>query len=227
METKVVSLGGSLIIPEIIDYEFIKKFRTFLLNESKKYKFVIVCGGGKTARNYINPLLKEKIDYKICSLMGIRVTRLNAWFMINFFRGKANKTLPKSIKDVQNLLKKGNIVFAGALRYEPNNTSDGTAAKIAAHLNADFINMTDVKGLYTKNPKVFKDAKFIPRISFNAFYKRANAIKYKAGMHFVLDQSASRIIRQHNIKTIIISKDLKNFKNYLDKKPFVGTIISG
>lgn len=225
-KVKVISLGGSLIIPNEIDYEFLKNFRKFLINESKKIKFVIVCGGGKTARTYINPLLKEKIDHRIPNFMGIRVTRLNAWFLINFFKGYANKTLPKSIKDVKNLINKNNIVFAGALRYEPNNTSDGTAAKIAAHLKSDFINMTNVKGLYTKNPKKHKNAKFIPKISFNDFYKKANAIKYKAGQHFVLDQSASKIIRQHKIKTVILNKNLKNLKKYLDGKRFTGTVIS-
>ncbi|MEW6062771.1 MAG: UMP kinase [Nanoarchaeota archaeon] len=227
MKVVVISLGGSLIVPNEIDYRFIKSFRKLIVRLSNKTKFVIVVGGGKTARNYINAFANENVSEKIKSLIGIAVTRLNARFMEMFIGKYSTQHLPTTLKEIKNMLKKDNIIFAGALRYVPNNTSDGTAAQLAAYLKTDFINLTNVNGLYTKNPGEFKDAKFIPKISFNEFYKKAMKIKYRAGQHFVLDQNAARIIKKHKVKTAILNGDkLKNLENYIKGKRFVGTVIS-
>lgn len=221
---KVISLGGSLIIPNEIDSDYLNKFKELMIKISKKEKIVIVCGGGRTARIYINVLRKNKINEKLCGYIGIRITRLNAWLLINLFGKNTSQKLCKSLKEVKNLLKRRNIVIVGGLRYKPKNTSDGTAAAIANMLKCDFINMTNVRGLFDRNPRL-KNAKFIPKISFSAFYKTANKIKYKAGQHFVLDQTAAKIIKKGKIKTYIISGDLKNLVNLIKRKKFIGTVI--
>jgi len=225
MRIVVISLGGSLIIPDEIDYNFINNFKDLIL-KFKNIKFVIVTGGGRIARKYINGLKKEGLNQKMQCLIGIAVTRLNARFMSNFFKNNASGTTPNSLKEIKNLLSKNKIVFAGGLRYQEDNTSDGTAAQIANYLNCEFVNMTNVKGLYNKDPRKYKDAKFIKEISFDEFYKIANKLRYEAGQHFVLDQHAAKIIKENKIKTVIIGKDLKNFENYLKCKEFIGTIIS-
>ncbi|MFH1376719.1 MAG: hypothetical protein ABIH25_03720 [Candidatus Woesearchaeota archaeon] len=105
-------------------------------------------------------------------------------------------------------------------------TSDGNAAQIAEAIKADiFINITNVQGLYNKNPKI-RGAKLITEISYTDFSKMVNKIKYKAGQHFVLDKPAADIIKKAKIKTVIINKDLKNLKNVLKEKNFVGTLIN-
>ena len=156
----VISLGGSLIIPNEIDYLFLEKFKKVMQKNYKNYKFVIVCGGGIIARKYISALKKEGKSHREISMAGIRATRMNAKFMMQFFGKEANGTLPKSMKEIKNILAKNKIVFCGALRYAEKETSDGTAAKLANYLGTDFINMTNVKGLYTSNPLTNKNAKF-------------------------------------------------------------------
>jgi uridylate kinase len=131
------------------------------------------------------------------------------------------------MKEVKNLLNKYGIVFCGALRYAKDETSDGTSAKLARFFKARFINLTNVKGLYTKNPKKYKNAKFIPRIGWKKFHKMATAQGFKPGQHFVLDQSASKIILKHRIPTSIIGTNLKELEKVLQKKEFKGTLIEG
>jgi len=223
----VISLGGSLIIPDEVDVSLLEEFKRILEKHKKNYRFVVVCGGGSVARKYINALRKIGRSDFLQSNVGIAVTRLNARFMAYFFGKDANKGIPHNIKDVLNMLKRDDIVFCGALRYAPNQTSDSVAAKIAKHLNTFFINLTNVPGLYTKNPKEFKDARFIPEISWHDFYKRANAIKYKPGQHFVLDQNASEIIMNNKITTYILGDNLKHLDNLLSGKKFTGTKIEG
>ena len=222
----VVSLGGSLIIPEKMDPNFLDKFRKTLLKFLRNYKFVIVCGGGTIARDYISALKKEHESNLELSKAGIRTTRMNAEFMMQFFGKKhSNDSLPLNMKEIKNNLKKNNIVICGALRFSKKSTSDTTAARLANYLNSDFINITNVKGLYTANPKTNPKAKFIPKISWKDFESKAVKIKHQPGQHFVLDQQAAILIRKHKIKTYIIGKNLSNLNNFLKNKNFTGTTI--
>jgi len=223
----VISLGGSLIIPDNIDYVFLNNFKNILAKYSKKYKFVVVCGGGSVARKYISALRQAGKSEFLQSMAGIAVTRLNARFLTYFFGRDANQGIPHDMLEVKNLLKKNDVVFCGALRYAKKETSDGTAAKLARFFKTEFINLTLVPGLYTENPLENKDAKFIPRITWKAFWQKTNKIKYKPGQHFVLDQHASEIIMQYKIKTYILGKNLKNLDNFLSRKKFKGTVIEG
>lgn len=224
-EVIVISLGGSLIVPEKIDINFLNKFKKVIKKNSNKYKFIINCGGGSVARKYISALRQSGANQKMQSLSGIAATRLNARFMSYFFGKDPNKGIPHKTKQVKKALKKQNIVFCGALKYEPNQTSDSTSAELAKKFKAKFINLTNVKGLYTGDPKKNKKAKFISEICYKDFDKMANKSKYQPGQHFVLDQTASKIIMQNKIPTYIIG-NLKQLDNFLRNKRFIGTTIN-
>ncbi len=226
-----LSLGGSLIVPENINVKLLEKFKAALLKNTRKYKFVVVCGGGGIARKYISGLAATKLNAKTKrfheGLLGIASTRLNARFMTYFFGNDANKGIPHNMKQVKDMLRVYDIVFCGALRYAIDETSDGTSAKLANFFGTDFINLTNVPGLYNKNPKAHKNAKFISDISWKDFEKMADSLAFKPGQHFVLDQTAAKIIKKHRIKTYILGPDMKNLDALLARKKFKGTTISG
>ncbi len=225
-EVIVLSLGGSLIIPDDIDMRYLKKFKKVIQKNTKKYKFIVACGGGGIARKYIKALEKVKADEKFQSFSGISATRMNARFMSYFFGFEPKKGIPTHMRDIKKYLKKQDVVFCGALDYKPNQTSDSTAAQIAKKFKAKmFINLTNVKGLYDKNPKKYKKAKFIPWISWKDFNEMAQSVKFKPGQHFVLDQAASKLIKKHKIETYILGKNLKNLDALLKGKKFTGTRI--
>lgn len=225
-KTWVISLGGSRIVPDEVDEKFLLAFKK-LIDSHPSHKFVAVTGGGSTARKYIKALRKLGKKTKSQSIEGIAVTRLHAGFMARFFGKKANEIIPKNMKKVKNLLHGNQIVFCGALRYKKKNTSDGTAAKLAAFLRCPFINLTNVKGLYTADPRKDKKAKFIPKMSWKKFEGITSKIKYAAGQHFVLDQNAAKTIQQKKIPTYIVGSLQSIDKILKDKKDFGGTLISG
>jgi len=227
MEKKVIviSLGGSLIVPDQIDLVFLNKFKEVIEKNTDKYKFVVVCGGGSVARKYISALRESNKSEFLQSMAGISVTRLNARFMTYFFGKDASQGIPHDMKQVKNLLTKHDIVFCGALRYAEKQTSDSTTAKLARFFNTDFINLTAVNGLFTKNPLEHKDAKFIPRITWKELWRRASKMTFKPGQHFVIDQHAAKIILDYKIRTYILGKDMKNLDNLLNNREFKGTII--
>ena len=84
--------------------------------------------------------------------------------------------------------------------------------------------MTNVKGLYTKDPRKFKDAKLISHISYRAFKEMIKNHHEKPGQHFVLDQHAAKICLQEHILTVILT-GTKNLDKVLEGKNFQGTII--
>jgi len=223
----VLSLGGSLIIPDKVDTAFLKKFKKFILKNSKSHKFIIVCGGGSLARKYIEALKEERASLHLQGLAGIASTRTNARFMSYFFNRDSEKGIPHEVKDIKKLLEKQDFVFCGALTYKTGATTDAQAAEIAVYFKCPFINLTNVLGLYSKNPKEYKDAKFIPRITWKEFHKMATKNKFKPGQHFVLDQTASEMIMKNRISTYLLGKDLKQVENVLKGKNFRGTLISG
>ena len=229
-EIIVINLGGSqIIVNNEINVDFLLKFKSIINKYSNKYKFIIVCGGGSFARVYINSLKKVGASEKLQSLTGISITRHNARFMSYFFGFDNVNGIPynyNNIKQVESMLKKQDVIFCGALEYHPNQTSDATSAQIASYFKSIYINITNVSGLFDKDPTKFRNAKLIKTISWRDFNKIASKIKLIPGQHFVIDSKAANIMMKNKIKTYIIGKDLKNLVNILNNKNFNGTLIS-
>ena len=143
-----------------------REFKRVINKNKSKYKFIIVCGGGTTARKYISALRERNLNEKFQDFVGISATRMNARFMSYIFGFNPESGIPHKLKEIENLIKKQEIILCGALEYRPHETSDSTAVEIARHFHTDFINLTNVNGLHDKNPQKYKNAKFIPRISW-------------------------------------------------------------
>src|SRR3990167_4232603 len=102
-ERVVVSVGGSLIVPDQIDTDFLKRFKALILDKVEKgFTFSIIAGGGKTARRYqdaaniVTPLSRQDTDW-----IGIHATRLNAQLLRNIFVGYAHQHVVKNpTKDI-------------------------------------------------------------------------------------------------------------------------------
>lgn len=223
----VISLGGSLIIPDKVDTKFLKKFRKTILKNTKKNKFIIVCGGGNTARKYINALKKLGVNEKFQSFSGISATRMNARFMSYFFNINPGLGVPHTMRLLEKYIRKQEVIFCGALEYKPNQTSDATATEIAKHFKTIFINLTNVPGIFDKNPMEHRNAKFIPKMSWLELYRKTNKNKYKPGQHLILDQTATKTILKSRIITYVLGKNMRNLNNLLKGRKFKGTIISG
>jgi len=144
--------------------------------------------------------------------------------MSYFFGKDPEKGIPHDMKEISNLLRRNEVVFCGGLRYAPDQTSDATAARLAHYLEAPFINLTNVKGLYDKHPKL-KGAKFVQEISYSNLSKMAAKLRHQPGQHFVLDKAAVRIISKNKTPTYIIGS-LSQLDNILKGKKFIGTIVN-
>jgi len=170
-------------------------------------------------------LERIRLNQKVLGLIGIATTKLNARVIAGMFNKKDK--IPNSLEEIKKELKTNRIVICGALGFSYKTTTDGNAAEIARYLKARaLLNITNVDGLYNKDPRRYKDARIIARINFTDFNKIVNKINYRTGQHFVLDQRAANVIKKSRIQTIILNgHKLKNLKDYLDGKKYTGTVI--
>ncbi len=224
MKTIVLSLGGSLIVPKNIDFLFLKKFRKSILNFIKKgNRVIIVCGGGKTCRNYDNAAKKiTKISNENLDKLGIKSTKLNAELVRVIFGKYAYSKIEPNYNKKN--LKFKILIGCGFL---PGTSSDYDAVMWAKNYNADYIvNLTDVDYVYTKDPAKYKKAKKIESLDWNTLQKIVG-LKWKAGAQFPFDPIATKIAKKLKLKLVFLNgKNIKNFENFLNNKKFKGSIIS-
>ena len=82
-QTFVLSVGGSLICPDEVDVEFLKKFRALIFKKVQEgNRFYIICGGGKVNSKYNEAAQKiAKVSDIDLDWLGIFATRFNAQLM--------------------------------------------------------------------------------------------------------------------------------------------------
>ena len=226
-ETIVMSVGGSLIVPDQIDTDFLKTLKNFIDSETALgRRFIIIAGGGRTARRYqdaaaeVSDLQSDDLDW-----MGIHATRLNGHLLRTIFRDIAHPqmiTNPDEIVDVPS--DKKVIVAAG---YRPGCSTDLRAVQIAQRVGAKkVINLSNIDYVYTDDPRSNPDAKRIEKISWKDF-RAIIPTEWDPGLSSPFDPIAAREADEKGIEVSIINGDKpESLSNYLDGKEFVGTLIS-
>ena len=223
-KTYIISLGGSLIVPDEVDYKFIKKFRELILKKVKNgSKFIIVCGGGRLNSRYneagkkIRKLNNEELDW-----IGIHATRYNAQFIKILFGNFAHIEI--IIDPHQKIITKKPIIIGSG--YEPGWSTDYDAVYLAKTYGAKSVaNLSNIDYAYNKDPKKYKNAVPIKNISWKDFRKIVGN-KWEPRMNKPFDPIASREAEKLGLEVVILNgKNLKNLENYLDGGKFVGTVI--
>ena len=217
----VIKFSGKVFAMENV--KLLKDYARFLVKISKTYQPVIVAGGGKIARHYINHARSSGADESTLDELGIEISRLNAKLLIYALKGKAYSHPPTSLKEAQQAVESGLIVVAGGLH--PGQSTNGTAALIAEKINASqFINATDVNGIYDSDPNNNKKAKMFKKIEIKSLKKILIHEDSVAGGYDLMDIVALKIIERSKIKTRVIQSDIKTLEKAV-KGLAVGTEI--
>jgi uridylate kinase len=216
------SLGGSIINPGEIDTQFLFEFSTVLKELVSEYKFVIVCGGGKVARQYIaglpNGLTEGERDN-----MGIAATWLNAQLLSYYFKDFCSPILPITVDDLTKQLQQYDIGVSGG--FLPAVKTDEDAGILAdlygSHL---LINVTNVDGIYDRDPQQYPDAKKYIELTYHQFYEIVSPLSLDAGSNAPFTLIAARICERSNIRIIITDAQIDKIKIAIQGRN-VGTVI--
>ncbi len=222
----VLSVGGSIVVTKTgIDVAYLKRFRSLIASEVRKGKrFIIVVGGGHTAREYQNAasavvrLNVEDVDW-----LGIHATRLNGHLLRALFRDIATHRV---VKDPTRPLAwhDGVLIAAG---WKPGWSTDYIAVRLAKKYHAErIVNLTNIDAVYDRDPSKFEDAEPYAQISWKEFRKIVGS-KWTPGANAPFDPIASKLAQKLGLEVVIAhGKDLKNIKAILERKKYRGTVIS-
>ncbi|MFA5303846.1 MAG: UMP kinase [Candidatus Nanoarchaeia archaeon] len=217
----ILSVGGSLIVPNEIDVDFVKNFKELLLKRHER--FILVVGGGSIARKYQKALTNFDSSKDDGDWVGIAATKLNAEFIKNVFKKNCYPDVVSNPLVELNFKEK----FMIASGWKPGFSTDFDAVLLANNFGAKkVINLSNIEYAYDKDPNKFKDAKKIENISWKEFRKIVGD-KWNPGLNAPFDPIASKKAEELGLEVVIMNgKNLSNLNNYFDGKKFVGTKIS-
>ncbi|MES2224077.1 MAG: UMP kinase [Patescibacteria group bacterium] len=222
-EVVVVSVGGSMIVPEEIDTVFLSSLKDLILRGIKKgKKFIIITGGGKVCRKYQHAANSLGGSVADADWIGIDATRLNARLVKAVLGSKAEDHIIQS--PLEKFVFKKSVIVAGG--WKPGFSSDHDAVLLAKRFKAKkLINLSNIDYVYTADPKTNPDATKIERITWKEFRKLIPK-KWTPGLSSPFDPVASKESESIGLEVAIINgKKLGELENYLEGKEFVGSLI--
>lgn len=218
----VISLGGSIIVPEGVDAPFLRRFKGIVESLSHE-RFIIICGGGKVCRNYQHAA-RETTEITAADLdwIGIAATRLNAELVRSVFGNAAHQ---KVIHDPQESIDDSKRIIIGA-GFEPGSSTDLRAVQLAERFGAKrVINMSNIDYVYSSDPKKDPNAEKLTAISWPDF-RLLVGDAWDPGLNMPFDPIASREAARIGLEVVIIGNDVSNLEALLKGQRFTGTTIS-
>lgn len=226
-ETIILSVGGSLIVPDQIDITFLTNLRNLVEHQIAAYgrRFIIIAGGGRTARRYqdaaaaVTELDPEDLDW-----MGIHATRLNGHLLRTIFRDVAHPVMITNPDEIVDVPKDASLVIAAG--YRPGASTDLRAVQIARHCGATkLMNLSNIDYVFTADPRTHPDATRIEDITWPEFLKLIPT-EWSPGLSSPFDPVAAREAERLGIEVAIINgAKLEEIDKYLEGEVFVGTRI--
>lgn len=234
MVTKVLSVGGSIVVPEKPDTDFLCKFIAMIrnwLNEDSKRRLILVVGGGGPARIYQNAYREivsasdgASSDSSEADWIGIMATRLNAQLL----KAALGDLCPQEVVYNPTTVDEFNGRILVAAGWKPGFSTDNDAVLLAERFNADtVVNLSNIEKVYTDDPRKNPDAKPIDSISWAEFRKMVGD-DWTPGKNTPFDPIASKKAQDLNLTVICAAgKNIENIRSILDGKQFEGTEIKG
>ena len=226
-ETIVMSVGGSLIVPDTIDTNFLSTLKTLIESETvnNDRRFIIIAGGGKTSRRYVDAATSvSDLDHDDMDWLGIHATRLNGHLLRTIFKDIAHPVMVTNPDEVLDIPKTAKVIIAAG--YRPGSSSDLQAVRIAERIHAKrMINLSNIDYVYTADPRTNPEATKIEEITWSEFRKLIPE-DWGPNLSSPFDPIAARSAQEKNIEVANINgAHLEELDNYLAGKPFIGTRI--
>jgi len=200
----VIRIGGS-VVASPFNPILMNAYVDLLLGLRRQgHVAAAVVGGGSLSRELIKTARAMGLSESAQDEVAISVSRVMAQLFVLRLGKHGTLPVPTNIEDAAKLLEEGKIVVMGGLK--PGMTTDTVAAMLAEQVNADLlVKATDVDGVFTRDPKKYKDAEKLERLSFDDLFGFFEKERHEAGIHQVIDPEAVRILQKGRIKTVVVN----------------------
>lgn len=220
----VISLGGSVIAPEGPNGPFVKSFVDAVKERVAQGKrFVIVTGGGRTARNYFQALQATgNTNSDDGDWIGIYATHLNAQLVRLALGEIAHPEINTDPNKRMNW--KSDVLIAGG--WMPGRSTDYDAILLAKMYGAkSVVNVSNIDYVYTADPKKDATAQPIPKITWTQLIAML-PLKWSPSISAPFDPIAAREAQKLKLSVSIVNgANLANVLSAIDGKEFQGTVI--
>lgn len=225
-ETIVISVGGSLIVPDSIDTDFLERLKTLIEAQvARGRRFAIITGGGRTARRYqdaaraVALLANDDLDW-----LGVHATRLNGHLLRTVFRDIAHPVMITNPDEVADVPRSAPLMVAAG--YRPGSSTDYRAVQIAERVGATrLVNLTNIDYVYTADPAQNPAAEKIEDSTW-AEFRKLIPTEWDPGLSSPFDPVAAREAERLNLEVAVMNgANLGELERYLDGESFIGTRI--
>ncbi len=192
---KVFEPGNERVLLEITE---------ILKEKASTDRVVVITGGGKTARKYVELGKELGVSNAWLDLLGMEASRLNALLLAALLGELAYTPIPRSVDEVLQGLSTGKVVILGGL--QPGQSTNAVSAMIAELVRADLlINATNVDGVYDKDPSKYPDAKPLKEVSIQQLAEMLRSQDFRPGHYELLDTVALRVVARSKIRLVFVN----------------------
>ena len=223
-EKVVIKLSGSIFRPDS-KHTTLQEYVNLLIELTDKVQPIVVSGGGKIARLYIELARRLGADEATLDTLGIEVSRLNAQLLLTGLGNIGYPEIPRSLEAVAVAVESGKVVISGGLH--PGQSTNATSALISEKVKASkFINATDVDGIYDKDPNRNPRARLFSKLSVAECIKLLSRENSQAGTYELLDIVALKVIERSKIPTVVTKADVDYLRDIIFNRSTIGTKIT-
>lgn len=203
--------------------EVAKTLRTL---KSKRHEVLVVVGGGRPSRKYIEVARKLGALSIYCDTIGVEITRLNARLLIAALGELAEPEPVTTFEKAVKTMLLGKVPVMGGT--EPGQTTGAVAAMLASKSKSDLLLFfTDVGAIYTADPKLNPRAKKIEAMTTHQLMNLFGKQRIEPGMKAIIDPVGVRIIERAGIRTLVLGKrEVGRLQEILKGAKHSGTTIS-
>ncbi len=167
-------------------------------------RLVVITGGGKTARKYVELGKELGVSNAWLDLLGMEASRLNALLLAALLGELAYTPIPRSVDEVLQGLSTGKVVILGGL--QPGQSTNAVSAMIAELVRADLlINATNVDGVYDRDPSKYPDAKPLKEVSIQQLAEMLRSQDFRPGHYELLDTVALKVVARSKIRLVFVN----------------------
>jgi uridylate kinase len=224
---RVISLGGSIVAPDQVDVDFLRRFRRLVvdyLQGEPERRLILVVGGGGPARAYQHAYrqIVDEISDSEADWIGIGATRLNGQLLAGVFAGLCEDPVATDPTMIDSF--RGRILVAAG--WKPGFSTDFDAVLLAERFGGDtIINLSNIALVYTADPNLDPSAKPIERASW-AEFRAIVGDRWEPGKNAPFDPIASKKASELGLRVIVASgRDMENLEAILNDGKFIGTVI--
>lgn len=219
----VIKLSGSIFNFDV-NIKLLNDYVNLIKKINEKYQPVIITGGGKIARFYINLSRSLGCDEAGLDLIGIQVSHINAKLLISGLGDLCFPLSPQNLDEISSAIITNKIIITGGLY--PGQSTNATSALIAEKIKAEkFYNATDVEGIFNSDPRTNPDAKMFESIGIRDCINLLKIENSMAGTYDLMDLISLKVIERSQLKTVVFKSTIDNLTKVILENKKIGTEI--